>query len=88
MLVRRVFFGLAALSLAVLVFIAGYAAYPLLHQGSLPSVTPPGSDVAEGEAEMGKYWQVWDLLDRDFFGDEAGRGQTHRRRHRRYGADL
>ena len=70
MLVRRVFFGLAALSLAVLVFIAGYAAYPLLHQGSLPTVTPPGSDVAEGEAEMGKYWQVWELLDRDFFGDK------------------
>ena len=68
MLVRRVFFGLAALSLAVLVFVAGYAAYPLLHQGSLPTITPPGSDVAEGEAEMAKYWQVWELLDRDFFG--------------------
>lgn len=70
MLVRRVFFGLAALSLAVLVFIAGYAAYPLLHQGGLPTVSPPGSDVAEGEAEMAKYWQVWELLDRDFFGDK------------------
>jgi carboxyl-terminal processing protease len=70
MLVRRVFFGLAALSLAALVFIAGYAAYPLLHQGSLPSLEPPSSDVAEGEAEMAKYWQVWELLDRDFFGNK------------------
>ena len=70
MLVRRLLFGLAALSLAVLVFVAGYAAYPLLHQGSLPTVNPPGSDLAEGEAEMAKYWQVWQLLDRDFFGEK------------------
>ncbi len=70
MLVRRVFFGLAALSLAALVFIAGYAAYPLLHQGSLPNLPAPGSGVADGEAEMAKYWQVWELLDRDFYGNK------------------
>jgi carboxyl-terminal processing protease len=67
MLVRRVFFGLAALSLAALVFVAGYAAYPLLHQGSLPV---PGIEVVDGAAEMAKYWQVWNLLDRDFYGEK------------------
>jgi carboxyl-terminal processing protease len=67
MLVRRIFFGLAALSLAALVFVAGYAAYPLLHQGSLPV---PGIESVDGGAEMAKYWQVWDLLDRDFYGEK------------------
>jgi carboxyl-terminal processing protease len=46
-----------------LAFVAGYAAYPLLH------VTPPPSagDAAQADA-MANYWQVWDLLDRDFYG--------------------
>jgi carboxyl-terminal processing protease len=68
MLVRRVFFSLAALSLAALIFIAGYAAYPLLHQGGVPVISNPGTPAAAGEDAMAKYWQVWDLLERDFYG--------------------
>jgi carboxyl-terminal processing protease len=67
MLLRRLFFGLAALSLAALIFLAGYAAYPLLHQGSAPVITAPGA-APDGEQAMAKYWQVWDLLERDFYG--------------------
>jgi carboxyl-terminal processing protease len=69
MLVRRLFFVLAALSLAALIFVAGYAAYPLLHQGSLLTVMAPPTDAA-GQAEMAKYWQVWSLLERDFYGEK------------------
>lgn len=70
MLLRRVCFGLAALSSAVLVFVAGYATYPLLHEGWLS--TPPlyASETALGDAQMAKFWQVWELLDRDFFGEK------------------
>ena len=70
MFVRRVLLGLGGLSLAALVFIAGYAAYPLLHGGGLLSL--PGSSLpdAAGDAQMAKYWQVMDLLDRDFFGEK------------------
>jgi carboxyl-terminal processing protease len=68
MLVRRVFFCLAALSLGALIFIAGYAAYPLLHQGGVPVISNPGAPAAAGADAMAKYWQVWDLLERDFYG--------------------
>ena len=60
---RRILAGLAATIILALAFVAGYAAYPLLH------VSPPPSagDAAQVDA-MANYWQVWDLLDRDFYG--------------------
>jgi carboxyl-terminal processing protease len=70
MLARRIFFGLAALFLAALVFIAGYAAYPLLHQGALLGLPAPGAGATAADAQMAKYWQVWDLLERDFYGEK------------------
>lgn len=69
MVLRRVWFALAGVSLVALAFFAGYAAYPLLHQGMLPgsaTATIPGGDA--GVTDMSEYWQVWSLLDRDFFG--------------------
>ena len=72
MWVRRIFFGLAALFLAALLLIAGYAAYPLLHGGALGSLPPADAQAAPGqaadEAQMAKYWQVMSLLERDFYG--------------------
>ncbi len=75
MWVRRLLFGLAALFLAALLLIAGYAAYPLLHDGAAPIVFAPGSGTAAAEADMAKYWQVWGLLDRDFFGSKPDTAQ-------------
>ncbi len=60
---RRILAGLAATIILALAFVAGYAAYPLLH------VAPPpaAGDATQADA-MANYWQVWDLLDRDFYG--------------------
>lgn len=72
MWVRRLFFGLAAVFLAALVFVAGYAAYPLLHGGALAALPAGGaagaSSGADAVNQMAKYWQVWELLERDFYG--------------------
>lgn len=69
MVLRKLFFALAGASMVALAFFAGYAAYPLLHQGSLGSLGPlPFSAQAAEPADMDDYWQVWSLLDRDFYG--------------------
>ena len=64
MLLRRILLALAAVMLAALVFLSGYAAYPLLHQGAAPLA--PVAGAAAGD--MRQFWQVWSLLDRDFYG--------------------
>ncbi len=64
MLLRRILLALAAVMLAALVFLSGYAAYPLLHQGAAPLA--PVAGAATGD--MRQFWQVWSLLDRDFYG--------------------
>ncbi len=59
--------AVAAMTMVVLAFVAGYAAYPLLH------AIPPGPAVTGQvipQQEMGQYWQVWNLLERDFYGDK------------------
>jgi carboxyl-terminal processing protease len=61
---------MAAATLVLLAFLAGYATYPLLHQGpnGIPAplqLNPAGDDLAD----MRSFWQVWNLLDRDFYGD-------------------
>lgn len=75
MLVRRVFFVLAGLSLAALIFVAGYAAYPLLHEGGLLNLPGPALTGTADETQMAKYWQVMDLLERDFFGEKPAAEQ-------------
>lgn len=66
MLLRRFLLVMAALFFAALIFLSGYAAYPLLHQGAPPLTA---ADAAAAQAgDMGQFWQVWSLLDRDFYG--------------------
>lgn len=60
---RRILAALTAMSMVVLAFVAGYAAYPLLH----PTVAPALEASPRTDA-MATFWQVWDLLDRDFYG--------------------
>ncbi len=72
MAARRVFFYLALLMITCLAFSVGYACYPLLNPlsksvaaadavsvGPQPNVEP---------ADLQVYWEVWHLLDRDFYG--------------------
>lgn len=57
--------ALTAMSMVVLAFVAGYAAYPLLHPAAAPALeASPQTDA------LANFWQVWDLLDRDFYGDK------------------
>jgi len=63
MFARRIMAALTAMSMVVLAFFAGYAAYPLLHPSAAPALeAAPHTDI------MANFWQVWELLDRDFYG--------------------
>ena len=69
---------LGLLSLIGLAFGVGYISYPLLHapaQTTIPPATPP--DEAQN---MTVFWEVWRLLDRDFYGTKPTAAQ------RTYGA--
>ncbi|MFO7633786.1 MAG: S41 family peptidase, partial [Caldilinea sp.] len=60
---RRILAALATMILVTLAFVAGYAAYPLIHAQPAPTLEQPAADDA-----MAGFWQVWHLLDRDFYG--------------------
>jgi len=60
--------GMAAFAFVALAFFAGYATYPLLHEGALSTLAGSAPTAGADSPDMGEYWQVWDLLDRDFFG--------------------
>lgn len=68
---------LVLLSMIGLAFGVGYISYPLLHSTPDTGVAPaaPGS-----ESEMRVYWEIWRLLDRDFYGSKPSPMQ------RNYGA--
>ena len=59
--------AVAAMTMVVLAFVAGYAAYPLLH--AMPLGPAVAGQVTQ-QQEMGQYWQVWNLLERDFYGEK------------------
>jgi carboxyl-terminal processing protease len=74
------FIGLLALMLASSGFIAGYASHSLLSRPS--QVEASGTPAAESSGEssqgsetFGLFWEAWDLIQRDFYGqlpDEQG----------------
>jgi len=75
---RRVLFGIAAFALVALAFFAGYATYPLLHEGSSGLWAGVAPESATDNPDLGAYWQVWDLLERDFYGEQpAPEQQTY-----------
>jgi len=71
---RKILVFIGLLSLSVIALGIGYISYPLLH----PIVEP----VTVGEqrapvntqdpVDMGVYWEVWNLLDRDYYGGAPG----------------
>jgi carboxyl-terminal processing protease len=69
MLLRRFLLVMAVIFFAALIFLSGYATYPLLHQGAAPPLTAAGASAAQA-GDMGQFWQVWSLLDRDFYGPQ------------------
>ena len=69
MIVRRIFFGVAGVAVVALAFLAGYAAYPLLHEGVLGVPAPLSlASLGAEQADLRDFWQVWSLLERDFYG--------------------
>lgn len=72
---RRIVAALAALIVLSLAFVAGYAAYPLIH-----AAPPPVLEQTPTDDAMAEFWQVWHLLDRDFYGEKPDETQ------RTYGA--
>jgi carboxyl-terminal processing protease len=67
MSIRNLALYLGVLSLIGLAFGVGYISYPLLHMAPAP-VNAPAQ--APADEEMALYWEVWRLLDRDYYGDK------------------
>lgn len=63
MVIRRSALVAAVLAALLLAFGAGYAVYPLLN------TAPPAPLPARAERDLGLYWEVQDLLERDFLGE-------------------
>ncbi|CAN5649620.1 hypothetical protein BH10CHL1_BH10CHL1_36470 [soil metagenome] len=73
MAVRRAFFYLALLMVTCLAFGVGYACYPLLNPTGKSVATAADFASAAPQpnaepADLQIYWEVWQLLDRDFYG--------------------
>lgn len=47
-----------------LAFVAGYAAYPLIHVQPAPALESSSTEASA----LAEFWQVWHLLERDFYG--------------------
>ena len=65
MLWRRVLLIGSGVFLVGLAFLAGYAAYPLLHEEGVGTLT-----AEPAPADLSTFWQVWRLLDQDFMGPQ------------------
>ena len=50
--------------MVALAFVAGYAAYPLIHVQPAPALELSSDE----QNTLAEFWQVWHLLDRDFYG--------------------
>ncbi|MCX6046191.1 MAG: S41 family peptidase [Chloroflexi bacterium] len=73
MAVRRVFYYLSLLMLTCLAFGVGYACYPLLNPigksvAAADFASVSAQPAATEPADLQIYWEVWQLLDRDFYG--------------------
>ena len=57
-------------SLVAIAFGAGYASYPLFHPVSEPSASLSEQEsVPADPLDLNVYWQAWQILDRDFYGE-------------------
>ncbi len=82
---RTLFYAGLTLSTILLVFLAGFGAHWLLSRtptASLPAVdTAPAQPVGGAEdvdAAFGVFWEAWEILQRDFYGEPpSGRQQTY-----------
>ena len=75
MIVRCLAFAFAGLSALLLAFFSGYLLYPLLHTGNGDPFagTPPLPDA--DRVDMATFWQVWNLLEQDFYGERPSEQQ-------------
>ncbi len=80
MIVRRLAFAFAGLSALLLAFFSGYLLYPLLHTGNGDPFAGTPSLPDADRVDMATYWQVWNLLEQDFYGERPSEQQ------RTYGA--
>ncbi|MCC6457121.1 MAG: S41 family peptidase [Caldilineaceae bacterium] len=73
MSIRNLPIYLVILSVIGLAFGVGYISYPLMHGAPEAVIAPPvdilPSDQPAGQS-MGAYWDAWQILDRDFFGEK------------------
>lgn len=77
MVARRLTLAVALVVLTTLGFAAGYAAYPLVHSVGVLSWPQLAAETAD-PVDMSGYWQVWNLLDRDFYGNKpAAQDRTY-----------
>jgi carboxyl-terminal processing protease len=73
---KQLLLTLGALVLLSATFAAGYAVYPLLHGAGAPALATPGAgapapDAAGGAPlDLGVFWEAWQLLDGNFYGDQ------------------
>lgn len=73
---RPILLGVILLLLLVVVFLAGYVAYPLLHNSPLRGLTAVAETQRGGESvDLGVFWETWRLLERDFYGDQPDVGR-------------
>lgn len=70
---RRLFVGLSVVVVLGLVFGAGYVAYPLLHGAALFDLSSAAPAAAAAPADMEIFWEAWQLLDQDFYGEQPDR---------------
>lgn len=66
---RKILAVIGLLSLIAIALGVGYISYPLLHPAAEPVAVGEQPPVAQEPVDMGLYWEVWHLLDRDFYGD-------------------
>jgi len=66
---RKILAAIGLLSLIAIALGVGYISYPLLHPATEPVTVGEQPPVAQEPVDMGLYWEVWHLLDRDFYGD-------------------
>jgi len=78
---RTLAFAALIVATLIVVFAAGYATRWLVSHGveSGRAAAPSGAAAASGAApEFGLFWEAWDILQRDFYGDQpAGQSRTY-----------
>ncbi len=78
---RTLAFATLIVATLLVIFAAGYATRWLVSHGDAPGIQPDPASAAAGdsqEPEFGVFWEAWDILQRDFYGDQpASQNRTY-----------